>query len=357
MKGRFLILSVSVCLAAMAQVNPSLAAGPPRGRPIEFTAPSPTEKTNLNHTARKTDGLKELQHGLIEPLANIKPGGSLDGSPVPFQLPPPRTAPAAKDRAKELLELRKNWGLLDDADLKEQAERELAGDGLRSEEKTAPELLGLSATDEFFYQLLKADPSLTKLDDSREQRADKKQKKEEAAEAEKSQYVTEGLRKSEEEFNQFLGSNPDRGETGLAGGKKSSMGDFFNLGVQEKLSLREEMTRKERLREYKEIYGVSGGGMTPKEMFESVTARPAVSAPAAAFNSALADAPKSAFPAPLITPPSAPASFTATMPASGLPSLAGPSLPAGPALVPKLEFPARVIPKAPVTFEAPRRPF
>lgn len=361
MRGRFFILCASVFTAALATVCNSLAAGPPRGRPIEFTAPSPTERTNLNHTARKTDGLKELQNGLIEPLSNIKPGGSLDGVPVPMTLPQPRTIAPAKDRAQELMELRKNWGLLDDAALKAQAERELSGEPSRADEKTAPETLGLSATDEFFYELLKADPSLTKLDDSKDRRIGSSKQKEEAEQSGKDQLMPQALKQSEEEFNQFMGSTPEAAQAAEAASsfqQKNPFRDFFKLGVQEKPSLSDENARKERMRDYQEIYGMRGGGLTAKEMFESITTPPATPAPALTTSKPFGDSPANSLQSPFITGPvGAPAGFSSALPIAGFPSLAGPALPAAPALIPKFEMPARSIPKAPVSFEAPRRPF
>lgn len=361
MRGRNFILPVLILAVWLGMADATRAAGPPRGRPIEFAAPSLSEKTNLTQTARKTDGLKELQDGLIQPLHKSIQPGSLDGTPVLMELPGARNAPVKKDRAKEIQELRKSWGVIEKDDLKDETERKLLGEMAPDEERTGEDLQ-LSATDEFFFNLLQSDPSFAKSLNGPRQKSDReKEKDREAEQDKKASAIPEIFKRSEEELATFLnaGRSEERDNSSL-GQRKNPLRDFFNLGAPERSSATDEAARKERLREYKEIYGMSGGGMNPKEMFESLQNRPAgvTSLPATAFRTP--GAPLSGLAQPgFATGPVTPVPSTfGSSPLGMFPSLPGPSAPSGaPSLIQKMEPSRRVLPQEPASFEAPRRPF
>jgi hypothetical protein len=93
------------------------AAGRPRGRAIEFSAPRSDEvTTNLHQLTNKKDGLRQLEEDLYKPLQTFTPKSSLEGVVAPSARPPSPSAIQNK-RVKELLERRKNWVFMTPEDL------------------------------------------------------------------------------------------------------------------------------------------------------------------------------------------------------------------------------------------------
>ncbi len=355
MKLRFSICGMGALIAGLSivAIDNLEAAGPPKGKPIQFANPGASgAATNLSRIARKTDGLQELQDGLGQPLLNPVHHGSLDGAPVPVPLPSANPVPK-RDRAKELLEIRKSWGLVEEKELREASEKEFIGkDALKQE--TESDMLRLSTEEMFFYNLLQGDPSLKKEKDD----ADKKKEKDENAtkeeEPDDNKQNWDEMKDKGKDPSALLSASKERlDELSVLATPRSSANLFFPQVTQSTPSPEQEEARKLRMQDYRELYGFSGGGMTPKEMFESVSGP---STPKKADLPQLPSIAKSASASQPFGGGSAP--VASTIP-SALPNpAAAPGLNTLPNLTPtpKFDQPARVAPKAP-SFEAPKRPF
>lgn len=105
---RFSGATVAVLLCAL--FSGSLQAQQSRGRAIHFSDPkADTASTNVNQMGVRNSGLKNLEDDLFRPLQSFSPKSSLDGVAAP--LPPPHvTRPVVpSQRARELMDRRRNW--------------------------------------------------------------------------------------------------------------------------------------------------------------------------------------------------------------------------------------------------------
>jgi hypothetical protein len=355
MKLRLSICGVGVLIAGLSivAIDSMEAAGPPKGKPIQFANPGASvAATNLSRIARKTDGLQELQNGLGQPLLNTVQRGSLDGAPVPVPLPSANPVPK-RDRAKELLEMRKSWGLADEKELNEATEREFIGkDTLK--EQTESDALRLTTEEMFFYNLLQNDSTQKNATDDPDRKKKDEDEKAKAEESDETKQKWEEMRDAEKDPSALLSSSKESiSDLTILAASRNGDNLFFPRSTQSAPSAEQEEARKLRMQDYRELYGFSGGGMTPKEMFESITGPstpkkadipqlPAVTKssdspqPFAGGSTPVA----STIPLALPNPTAAPGFYT-------LPSFTA---------APKLDQPTRVTPKAP-SFEAPKRPF
>lgn len=355
MKLRLSLCGMGVLIAGLSivAIDSMEAAGPPKGKPIQFANPGASvAATNLSRIARKTDGLQELQNGLGQPLLTPVHRGSLDGAPVPVPLPS-ATPVQKRDRAKELLEMRKSWGLAEEKELKEASEREFIGNDALNEQ-TESEALRLTTQEMFFYNLLqgdtvqkneKDDPDLIKKDEEEKVR-------EEALDEAKHRW--EEMKDAEKDPSALLSSSKEPlSDLAILATPRDNDNVFFPRTTQSAPSPEQEEARKLRMQDYRELYGFSGGGMTPKEMFESI------SGPSTPKKADLPQLPAVARPSSSTQPfggGSAP--VASTIPSALANPAAAPGLSTLPTLTPtpRTVQPTRVAPKAP-SFEAPKRPF
>jgi hypothetical protein len=111
----FRVAAVVFLLSAVLAEGLQAAEQPrSRGRSIQFSEPkSETTGTNVNQLGVRNTGLKNLEDDLFKPLQTFTPKGSLDGVMVqPFR-PAPQPSPAQRQRAREILEQRRNWAFSD----------------------------------------------------------------------------------------------------------------------------------------------------------------------------------------------------------------------------------------------------
>jgi hypothetical protein len=307
--------------------------------------------TNSTSFKPKQNGLKELEQDLFKPFETISPKGSLDGAFIPTMLQPQPNGPAVQSqRAKELLEHRRDWvfetpeEILDAQSTDDMLKR-------RGNDKQGDAKSKLSPMERFYERLSSKEKKESTRKGSKRDQLGESQKPgtlSDDSETDDDADLPLGVRETQREMRKLLAPKERKNDSTETG---NALSDVFGFG--RKTQSREEVEmQKERMYRYKALLGLP---VTPS--LETDPLKP--------FRDIVGTSPKS----PGLLP---------TMDSLGtLPQQNNFGMQSGSALTPNLSLlpegakihtapslapalpkvePPRTLPP-PVTFNAPRRPF
>jgi hypothetical protein len=246
-----------VLLATAIAVTTQNICGAAEERKAEQPGPrSGNVATNSTSFKPKQNGLKELEQDLFKPFETISPKGSLDGAFIPTMPQPQPNGPAVQSqRAKELLEHRRDWVF----ETPEEILATQSNDDIlnrRDNDKQGDDKSKLSPMERFYQRLSNKEKKESTRRGSKRDQLGESQKSgalSDDAESDDDADLPLGVRETQREMRKLLNPKERKNDSSTEPG--NGLSDVFGFG--RKTQSREEVElQKERMYRYKALVGL-----------------------------------------------------------------------------------------------------